>query len=357
MANARSSIVSYGAIFKEAAVDFMDDKAMRLGAALAYYTIFSLAPLLVIAIGVTGWFFGKSSSTYIEDEVAKMVGEQGGKVIQAMVDAAASRPKGGMIATVVGIGMLLFGAAGVFGQLQDALNTIWKVAPKPGRGIWGLVRDRFLSFTMVAGICFLLLVSLMVSAALSAFDHFFGHLLPGWGVILGLLNFLVSIGVVTLLFAMMYKWLPDVRMSWRDVWMGAVVTAILFAIGKWALGMYLGRAGVSSAYGAAGSVVVLLLWIYYAAQIFLAGAEFTHVYAIRRGSKPVVAEQAVAMTDEMRSKQGMPTGAMLQEAARETERQGAKPTQRPGERRGGGVSATIAFIAGWIVGQRRGRAP
>ena len=352
-----STRTSYIAILKTAANDFMEDKAMRLGAALAYYTIFSIAPLLVIAIGIAGWFFHDSASKDIQGQVAGLVGEQGGKAVQSMVDAAASKTKGGIVATVVGLVVLLLGATGVFGQLQDSLNTIWKVAPKPGRGVWGFIRDRFLSFAMVGGICFLLLASLVVSAMLAGIDRHLGGAMPGWKVLWSAVNFVVSLGVITLLFAMMYKVLPDVKMSWKDVWMGAFVTAVLFSIGKWGMGMYLGRASVSSAYGAAGSLAVLLLWIYYASQIFLAGAEFTHVYAMQRGSRPVIDSQAVPLTDDMRARQGIPTAETLQESDKAADPRQSSPTAEPepAGKPGRVLPAAIGFGLGFIFGKRRGR--
>src|SRR5581483_5891761 len=202
-------------------------------------------------------------------------------------------------ATVVGIVTLLLGASGVFGQLQDALNTVWEVEPKPGRGIWGLIKDRFLSLTMVFGTGFLLLVSLVITAAVSAAGGTLRGLGPG----------LEAIAVVTLLFALIYKFLPDAKIAWRDVWVGAVATAVLFVIGKFAIGLYLGHASIGSAYGAAGSFVVVLVWTYYSAQILLFGAELTQVYANRSGSHVEPARDAVKITPEKRAEEGMPRSA------------------------------------------------
>ena len=349
----------YLELVKKSVSEFSEAKAPRLGAALSYYTLFSIAPLLVICIGVAGWFFGHRASTGIQSQVSGLIGEQGGKAVQAMVDAAASKPRGGIIATVIGTITLLFGAAGVFGQLQDALNTIWEVAPKPGRGVWGFIRDRFLSFAMIGGICFLLLVSLVVSTVLAGMDKSLGSAVPGWKLLWAVVNFVVSLGVVTLLFALMYKILPDVKMKWRDVWIGAFVTAIFFGIGKWAIGTYLGHAGVSSAYGAAGSLVVVLLWVYYATQIFLFGAAFTKVYANQLGGKPAPDSQAVGLTREMRAKQGIPKSDELADAAGKVESKrpatasplvGNHPTLTQPPR--GKLSAGIAFVLGFVMARR-----
>jgi membrane protein len=295
-------------MLKEAGTSFVDDKAWRLGAALAYYTIFSLAPLLVIVLAVAGLLFGKEAAAgQVKGQIENLVGEDGGKAIEQMV-AGADQPQKGKLMTVVGVVMLLFGAGVLFGQLQDALNTIWGVQPKPGRVLIGIIRDRFLSFTMVLGTSFLLLVSLVVSAGLAALSGVFGK----WGlsvVVSECLNVVISVVVITVLFAMIYRFLPDAKISWRDVWFGAVVTAVLFTAGKFLIGLYLGKTGVASAYGAAGSLAVLLIWLYYSAQIFLFGAELTKSYANLFGSRIVPKDHAMAITAEARAEQGMPTAA------------------------------------------------
>jgi membrane protein len=215
----------------------------------------------------------------------------------------ASQPGKSTIATIIGIALALFGASGVFGQLQDALNTIWGVKAKPARSIWGFLRSRFLSFAMVAGICFLLLVSLAVEALLKGFSHYVQSVLPG-GLVVALAVYLIfDFAAVVLLFAMIFKFLPDVKIQWRDVWIGAVMTAILFGIGKWLLGLYLGSGAAGSAYGAAGSLITLLLWVYYSSQILLFGAEFTQVYAARAGRELKPSEYAVRVeTKEIESR-------------------------------------------------------
>jgi membrane protein len=299
-----ATVSGYWPVVKDAATEWVNDKAPRLGAALAYYTIFSLAPLLVIAIAVAGLVFGpEAAQGQVSQQVGSLVGEQGGQAVEAMV-AAANKPETGTLATVLGVVMLVFGATILFAQLQDALNTIWEVRPKPGRGVWGVIRDRLLSLTMVLGVAFLLLVSLVVSAVLAAIGGLFGD----WqtGVAGQAVTTLVDLVVVTLLFALIFKFLPDAEIGWRDVWFGAVVTAVLFAVGKVLIGVYIGRAGIASAYGAAGSLVVLLIWLYYASQIFLFGAELTKSYANRMGSRIKPKPFAEPVTAAARAQEGLP---------------------------------------------------
>jgi membrane protein len=291
-------------LLRSSATEWLEDKAPRLGAALAYYTIFSLAPLLLIAIAVAGLVFDKKAARgQIVGQIQNMMGRQGAEAIESMLDSA-SRPEAGYTATGIGIVLLLFGATGLFGQLQDAMNTIWEVQPKPGRGIWGFVKDRFLSFSMVMGTVFLLLVSLVMSAGLAAM----GSLMGDWGTsrVGQIVNFVVSFAVISGLFAMIFRFLPDAKVAWRDVWLGSALTALLFTIGKTAIGLYLGHSSVASAYGAAGSLVVLLIWAYYSAQIFLFGAEFIKAYANQYGSRIVPEADAEPVTEEARAEQGIP---------------------------------------------------
>lgn len=291
-------------LLKEAFNEWREDKASRLAAALAYYTIFSLGPLLVIVIAIAGLVFGEAAARgEIVAQVEGVLGREGAEAIQRMIENARD-PASGTIATILSIVALVFGASGVFGQLQDALNTIWDVTPKPGRGLMGIVADRFLSFVMVLGIGFLLLVFLVLSSVLTGLGTFFGDFLPVSESLLQILNLLVSFAVITLLFAMLYKVLPDVEIAWGDVWIGAAMTALLFTVGQFLIGLYLGRTAVASTYGAAGSIVIILLWIYYSAQIFLFGAEFTQVYARRHGARIAPAEEAVRVPDEARVEQG-----------------------------------------------------
>jgi len=269
-------------LLKETGSGWVADKVPRLAAALAFYTILSVAPLLVIALSIVGIVFGRAAvEGQLVEQMRGLVGEEGGKAIQSMI-ASASGPGSG-IAMVIGVVLLLLGASGVFAELQDALNTIWKAAPKQGAGWLGMIRDRLFSVAMVFGVAFLLLVTLVISTVLAALTKFAG--LEGIGIVGQVVDFLVSVIVVTLLFAMMYKILPDVKITWGDVWIGAVVTAFLFTVGKLLIGLYLSHASVGSAYGAAGSLVVFVVWVYYSGQILFLGAEFTRAYAHRFGSR------------------------------------------------------------------------
>ena len=293
-------------LIKDTVASWSEDKAPRLGAALAYYSVFSMAPLLVIVIAIAGWVFGEEAARgQVVGAIQGLVGRQGAEAIQEMI-LHARKPATSLVASVFGVGMLLFGAAGLFGQLKDALNTIWEVKPKPGRGILASVLSQFWSVTAVLGTAFLLLISLIISAGISAAATYLGHVLPGGAAFWSGVNFVVSFGVVTLLFALMFKYLPDVRITWRDVTIGAVLTAALFTVGKFAIGLYLGASTFSSSYGAAGSLVVVLLWFYYTAQILFFGAEFTKIYANRYGSHIRPDENAVPMTQEAREQQGLP---------------------------------------------------
>lgn len=286
--------------------EWSEDKASRLAAALAYYTIFSILPLLIIIIAIAAQVFERSLvQQQLVRQIATLVGQTGAEAIEAILENA-SEPEDSLLAAVVSIITLLLGASGVFGQLYDALNTIWEVQAKPGRGILGTVKDRFFSFTMVLGVGFLLLVSLIISTALQAFNELVSGILPSFLFLAQTLNFLISFAVVTILFALIYKVVPDVRVAWRDVWIGALVTAFLFAVGKWAIGLYLGNSTPGSTYGAAGSLIVLLLWVYYSAQILFLGAEFTQVYANKYGSRIVADETAVSLTPAARAQQGIP---------------------------------------------------
>jgi membrane protein len=274
-----------GSFLKTVFADWWEDNAPRLGAALAYYTLFALAPLLIIAVAVAGLIFGQQAAQgHVMAQIEGLMGHNGATAVQGMLEGA-RKPTSGIIASVFGLFTLLLGATGLFGELQAALNTIWEVPDRPGNGFLGILRNRFLSFTMVLGMGFLLLVSLLISAALAAAGHFMGGMFPTVAIAGQLVNFLVSILVTTMLFAMIYKYLPNVAIAWNDVWVGAAVTALLFTAGKFLIGLYLGTSGIASAYGAASSLVIVLIWVYYSAQIFLLGAEFTQIYASRWGSR------------------------------------------------------------------------
>jgi membrane protein len=282
-------------LLKQTFNEWLQDKAPQLGAALAYYTVFSLAPLILVLLAIVGVIFRDDPAGAWDKITQQMSYFLDPSAVQVVQDIAqkASQPGKSALATVIGIALALFGASGVFGQLQDALNTIWGVKAKPAQGIWGFLRSRFLSFAMVAGVCFLLLVSLAIEALLKGFSHYIQSVLPG-GIVIALSVYLIfDFAVVVLLFALIFKSLPDVKIQWRDVWIGAVMTAILFGIGKWLLGFYLGSGAAASAYGAASSLITLLLWVYYSSQILLFGAEFTQVYAARAGREFEPDEYAV----------------------------------------------------------------
>jgi membrane protein len=294
-------------LLKQTAIEWMDDKAPQLGAALAYYTVFSLAPLVLILLAIIGVLFRDDPAgawSRVTEQMGYFLDKSAVQVVTGIAQEA-SKPGKSTGATIIGIALALFGASGVFGQLQDALNTIWGVKAKPGLGIWGFLRARFISFAMLGGVFFLLLVSLTIEAFLKAFSHYVQSVLPG-GLALAMSVYLVfDFAVVVLLFAMIFKFLPDAKIQWRDVWIGAVMTAIFFGVGKWALGLYLGSGAAASAYGAASSLITLLLWIYYSSQILLFGAEFTQVYANRAGRRVKPSKHAVPIeTTEVEKPRG-----------------------------------------------------
>ncbi len=273
-------------LVKESVSAWNDDYAPSMGAALAYYTIFSVAPLIIIVIAVTGIVFGEEAARgQIFAQLRNLIGPEGATAIEGLVKSA-SQPAKSSLAAIVGVAALIVGATTVFAELQSDLDRIWKVpAAAKASGIWTLVRTRLLSFGLVLGMGFLLLVSLVLSAALSALATLYGGWFNSYETLLQAVNFIVSFVVVTGLFAMIYKFLPRVPIGWHDVWIGAAVTALLFDVGKLAIGLYLGKSSIVSGFGAAGSLVVLLVWVYYSAQIFLLGAEFTWAYAHRLGSR------------------------------------------------------------------------
>lgn len=269
-------------VVKEAVENWFSHKDSRQGAALAYYSIFSLGPIIVIAIALAGFFFGReAASEQVAATIKNAFGNTGAQAIQAML-ADAGRPRHGFIATLLGPGVLIFAAIGVVVQLKDALNTVWEVETAPSPGIWYFVRSYLVSLAAVLSLGFLLIVSLLVTAGLEAFGKYAAPHVQVW--FLDLVTVLTSIGVTSLLFAMMFKWLPDAAIDWYDVWLGAIVTASLFELGKSAIGYYIGKRGLESSYGASASIIVVLIWVYYFAQIFLMGAEITHAFAKHKGS-------------------------------------------------------------------------
>jgi membrane protein len=283
-------------LIRKSVTSWSDDYAPSMGAALAYYTVFSIAPLLLIVIAIAGLIYGEDAARgAIFHQISGLVGDEGATAVQGLLKSA-NKPRESIIATVIGIGTLLLGATTVFGELQDALNRIWRAPALVDQGgMWRLLRRRLLAFGMILSIGFLLIVSLLLSAALAAIGDWLGPRFTGWEILLHLINFIISFGVTTVLFAMIYKIMPRVNIAWRDVWLGSAVTSVLFSIGKFLIGLYLGKSGVGSAFGAAGSLAVLLVWIYYSTQVFLMGAEFTWVYANLYGSrkgKDKLAEEA-----------------------------------------------------------------
>ena len=341
----------YLGLFKQTFQEFGQDKAPRLGAALAYYTIFSIGPMLLIAISIAGLVWGQEAAQgRMSEELDKVFGSNAADAVETMVQGAA-KEDGGVIAMIIGIVTLLFGASGVFGQLKDALNTIWNVEPKKSEGIMGFVKDRFLSMAMVLGVGFLLLVTMVLDAAISAMGGYLTRIVGG-EALLQTLNMVVSFAVITVLLAAIFRILPDIEIAWRDVWLGATFTSVLFVIGKFALGLYLGKAAVGSSYGAAGSLVVLLLWVYYSAQIVFFGSEFTQVYARTYGSM---------RGDDSKAKARATAGRV--EDRPKTDASGRKPAAAPAYARsreprpvtarssaGGGAGKVAAGGAGLIVG-------
>jgi membrane protein len=288
-------------LLKEAFQGWQKDKVSILAAALAYYTVFSIAPLLVIAIAIAGAVFGEEAARgEIVSQIDYLVGQQGAEAIETAI-ANANQPKLGSAASIISIVVLFVGASGVFAQLQTALNTVWNVEPKPNAGIWEFVRKRLLSFGMVLSIGFLLLVSLMIGTLLAAISNMNISLFSDFAFLWRSLNLLISFSLITLLFALIYKYLPDVEIRWKDVWVGAIVTASLFIFGKYLIGLYLGKSSLGSAYGAAGSLIVFLAWVFYSAQILLFGAELTQVYTRRYGSKIRPNSHAVMIDSKNRS--------------------------------------------------------
>lgn len=317
-----------------------EDKASRLAAALAYYTILSLPPLLIIIIAITGFFWDEEVvRTGVMDQMEGLVGGEGRAFVSDLLTSA-SRPATGIIATIVGIITLLFGALGAFNELHNALNTIWEVEEEESKGILDTIKktifSRLLSFGMILGIGFLLLVSLVISAGLSAVQETVGNAIPVSEILLQIVNLVISIGVVTVLFALIFKFLPDAEIAWRDVWLGAFFTAVLFSLGKFLIGLYLGNSAVGSSFGAAGSLVLLLIWIYYSAQILFFGAEFTQVYANQLGSK-IVPEGEQAQLPEQPHK-GLQPG--------QKPSQPSEPRSQPKRQPQVGIPATAAIMRG-----------
>ena len=273
-------------LLKAAAVHWVDDYAQSMGAALAFYTMFSIAPFVLIVTAVAGFFFGEGAAkSEIFNQMQSMLGTQGALAVQGLLESAI-KPTGNVLAAAVGSAFLFIGATSVFAELQDALDRIWRAPLRVNTfGLWRLVRARLLSFGMILGIGFLLMVSLAFSAGVAALSKWWDALFYGWATVAFIINLTASLMLSTAVFAMIYKLMPRVQIDWRDVWIGAVVTALLSVTGKFLIGLYLGRSGISSRFGSAGSLVVDLLWVYYSAQVFLFGAEFTWAYSHKFGSR------------------------------------------------------------------------
>lgn len=318
--------------------EWSDDKVPRLAASLSYFTVFSLAPLLIIIVAVAGLLLGvEAVQKQIVAQMGGLVGTAGGDLVNSLLTNA--RPNStNILATIFGIVAILLGATGVIGELKDSLNTIWNVAPKPGRSIFGTFFERIVSFGMLLAVAFLLLVSLAVSTVLASVGNYIRAALGDQTVILAtILDLVVSIGVISILFALLFKFLPDVKVAWRDVWIGALVTAVLFTLGKFLIGVYIGNSNIATPFGAAGSLVVLLIWIYYSAQILFLGAEITQVYAVLYGSGIQPASDAVALSDAARVAQGTKAppkpGAVRTPAPQAAAARGKEPELTDGARR------------------------
>ena len=361
------AVKSLWPLVKESVSQWSDDYAPSMGAALAYYTIFSIAPLIVIAIAVAGFAFGADAARgEIFAQLRGLIGDEGATAIQGLVKSA-SEPGQGTFAAIAGVVTLLIGATTVFGELQSDLDRIWDVPKSTESGIVALLRGRLLSFGMILGIGFLLLVSLVLSAGLAALAKFWDTWFEGWEVALQAVNFVVSFAIITGLFAMIYKLLPRCRIEWKDVWVGAMVTSLLFALGKLLIGLYLGKSGVTSGFGAAGSLVIVLVWVYYSSQIFLLGAEFTKTYAHSHGSligqrKPGAPLQAAPRDNAGSS--GANQSAAIPKPAPNADRDAQPQSARADDdwldgfnrfRLLAGLAAAIGLVAGEIASEVRQR--
>jgi membrane protein len=283
-----------------------EDQGSRLAAALAYYTTFSIAPLLVLVIAIAGLLGGRDAAhSLVMAQVEDLIGSQGREFVQDMIETA-TEPSTGAMASLIGVGVLVVGALGVFNEMQNALNTIWDVEPKPlngwGRRVRRFLSKRLLSFSLLIGIGFLLLVSLVISAGLSALGEYFRSFPVFSEIMVQALNIIISLGIITLLFALLFKYVPDVEVTWNNVWLGSAITAVLFTIGKTLIGLYLGRSNVGNTFGAAGSLVLIMIWVYYSSQVLFLGAEFTQVYSRKTSPKPPPTEHAMPLTESNNKK-------------------------------------------------------
>jgi len=326
---------TFWSLLKEAALSWSNHKDSRLGAALAYYSIFSIGPLIVIVIAVAGLAFDTNAVRQdLSAQLQGLLGEAGARALEAMLEGA-SKPREGIFATALGIVTLIFAALGVVVQLKDALNTVWEVEPSGKSGVWNFIRTYLVSFAGILSLGFLLLVSLLLTAALAAGSKYLAPWLPE--AAMQIAGTVISFGVITLLFAMMFKWMPDAQVAWRDVWLGAAFTALLFELGKFLIGFYIGKQGLESTYGAAASLVVLLIWVYYSSQIVLLGAEFTRAYAKRHGSLRDAA-QSRAVATVAPARRTLPAAQVASVSTAATTY----------------AAALLAVLAGWMLGRVRG---
>ena len=310
------TLEEWWALVKKGASAWIDDYAPSMGAALSYYTVFSLAPMLLIVISVAGLVFGQDAARgALFGEIAALMGPEAAKAIQGVL-ASVNKPFEGVLATVIGIVVLLVGATSVFGELQDALDRIWRAPARNESGWWALLRSRFLSFGMILGIAFLLMVSLVVGTAVSALGKWWGPMFGGWEVLAQVLTFAFDFTVTTVGFALIYKVMPRVKVQWHDVWIGAAATAVLFALGRFLIGLYIGKSAIASGFGAAGSLIVVFVWVYYSAQIFLLGAEFTWAFANTFGSMKDVPQATAARDGRQENTSGGHGSAAVERVAR-----------------------------------------
>lgn len=303
----KRSLKDWWGLVKRAASAWIDDYAPSMGAALSYYSVFSLAPILLIVISVAGLIFGAEAARgEIFGQLRGLMGADAAKTVEEIL-ISVDKPAQSITATIIGLVVLLIGATTVFGELQDALDRIWRApARDKSGGLWGLLRARLLSFGMILGIAFLLMISLVLSAVVAALGKWWSGAFGEWELLLQAANILVGFAFTTVGFALIYKLMPRVKVRWHDVWIGAAVTALLFTIGRFLIGLYIGKSGVASGFGAAGSLVVIFIWVYYSAQIFLLGAEFTWVYARTFGSMRNLPAEGAAGTSEVVGETGAP---------------------------------------------------
>lgn len=346
-------------IFRGAVYEWNEDKVPRMAAAIAFYTLFALTPIMIVAMAIGSTIFDEERvRREVLDQVDFLVGNEGTAAIRLLLENAPEQ-QSTPLATAAGLATLFFAATGVFVELKDALNTIWEVRPKPGLGIIEMIRDRLLSFAMVVVIGFLLLVSLITSAMLAALGREVASYFPQHVYLWAASDFVISVAVITLLFALIYHVLPDAKVHWKNVWLGATVTALLFVVGKMLFGWYLGHSTIGSSYGAAGSLVIVVLWTYYSSLILLFGAEVSFVAAQDAGEQVVPEEKAVHVTEHQRVQQGIPHHDVVLASLRDQEQHEnghqVKPRSRKRARHQPLILTACGFVTGWLVATFRRR--